>query len=329
MCRSIHLIAALFIIFVFTILAVSSAPAPQKNAPALQNNRRVVVTIDDLPGSGFARGYDTTRMREMTEKILSAIRKHKIPALAVVNESGLYNHGVRDETRIGFMRMWLDAGVELGNHTYSHADLNTTPLADYEADVIRGEKITSALLAERGMRLRYFRHPYLHAGLDLNTKREFEKFLAARGYRIAPVTIDDDDYIFADIYARALHNGDRETAKMVGEAYVPYMEKEFEFFEKVSRDVLGYEPPQVLLIHASMLNADFLDQLAQMMKRRGYSFVSLEEALKDKAYTQPDTYAGRWGISWLERWALTKGMNRIPTPDPPDFIMKKYNAISR
>jgi hypothetical protein len=107
------------------------------------------------------------------------------------------------------------------------------------------------------------------------------------------------------------------------------MEREFEFYEKRSREIFGYEPPQVLLIHANMLNADFLDQLALMMKRRGYRFVSLEEALKDKAYSSPDEYAGTYGISWLERWARTKGMKPAALPDPPDFIMRKYNEINR
>jgi peptidoglycan/xylan/chitin deacetylase (PgdA/CDA1 family) len=318
------ILSLLLTIFIMPGLVMAQSAVPQR-----QEGRKIVVTIDDLPGGGFANGYDEAELKGMTLKILQAIRKHKIPALAVVNEGKLYRQGVLDESRAKLLRLWLDAGVELGNHTYSHRDINDTPLADYEADVIRGEKITRSLLGERGMRLRYFRHPFLHAGLDLNTKREFEKFLKARGYTVAPVTIDDDDYIFADVYARALQKNDRETLKRVAETYVPYMEKEFEFYEKMSRDLLGYELPQVLLIHANMLNADFLDQLAQMMKRRGYIFVSLAEALKDRAYAQPDDYAGRWGISWLERWARTKGLKFAPSPDPPDFIMRKYNEAAR
>ena len=109
----------------------------------------------------------------MTGKLLRAIKTNRIPALAVVNEGKLYRQGVLDQNRANILRLWLDAGVELGNHTFSHPDINDTPLDQYEADVIRGETVTKSLLADRGMRLRYFRHPFLHTGLDLETKVSF------------------------------------------------------------------------------------------------------------------------------------------------------------
>lgn len=325
----LRIFASLFLIA--TLLSPLALAQKERDGASLRSaGRRVVVTIDDLPGGGFAGRYGTAELKAMTEKLLKAIKRNRIPALAVVNERNLYHQNVLDEERAGVLRMWLDAGVELGNHTYSHPDINNTSLADYEADVIRGETVTKSLLAERGMRLRYFRHPFLHTGPDPDTRRDLEKFLAERGYTVAPVTIDDDDYIFADVYARALRKGDRETVRRVSEAYVPYMEREFEFYEKLSREVVGYELPQVLLIHANMLNADFLGQLAQMMKRRGYTFVSLDEALRDRAYSQPDNYVGKWGVSWLERWAHTRGIKvNPPPPDPPDFIMRKYKETAR
>ena len=309
------------------VVSASSPSMAQGLAPLQRECRAVVLTIDDLPGGGLAAGYSAQELKAMTGKLLRAIKTNRIPALAVVNEGKLYRQSVLDQHRADILRLWLDAGVELGNHTFSHPDINDTPLDQYEADVIRGETVTKSLLADRGMRLRYFRHPFLHTGLDLETKGSFEKFLLERGYTVAPVTIDDDDYIFADVYARARQRGDRETMKRVGEAYVPYMEKEFEFYERLSRDVLGYELPQILLIHASMLNGDYLDRLARMIRNRGYNFVPLEQALKDGAYGLPDDYVGRRGFSWLGRWAWTKGMKPIPQPDTPDFIMKKYNEF--
>lgn len=84
-------------------------------------------------------------------------------------------------------------------------------------------------------------------------------------------------------------------------AYVPYMEETLAYFEQLSRDLLGDEVSQTLLVHANLLNADHFGEVAKMFERRGYRFVSLEEALKDKAYTLPDTYTGRAGFSWLQR----------------------------
>jgi hypothetical protein len=98
------------------------------------------------------------------------------------------------------------------------------------------------------------------------------------------------------------------------------MEKMFEYYERLSIEVLGYEIRQILLLHANPLNADHFDALAQMMTRRGYSFISLERALEDEAYGQPDPYLGPQGLSWLLRWALGKGMNPPDEPREPEWI---------
>ena len=222
--------------------------------------------------------------------------------------------------------MWLDEGLELGNHTFSHPDLNSTPLNVFEQDVIRGEEVTSRLLKARGQKLRYFRHPFLHAGNNIETKRRFEEFLAARGYRIASVTIDNSEWIFARAYENALLRGDRQMAKRVAQAYIPYMEEKFAYFEQQSLALFGYEMKQVLLLHANSLNADYFDGLARMIKKRGYTFITLDDALKDKAYTSPDSYAGPGGITWIHRWAITAGKDKDffkGEPRTPAFVMKE------
>ena len=70
---------------------------------------------------------------------------------------------------------------------------------------------------------------------------------------------------------------------------------------------MGREIPQVLLLHATALNASSLDALAGMFKTRGYTFISLDRALEDPVYQSADTYVGPAGITWLHRWALTSG----------------------
>jgi peptidoglycan/xylan/chitin deacetylase (PgdA/CDA1 family) len=258
----------------------------------------------------------------MNGKLLRIIRTHRIPALGLVVEGRLCQN--RRDVLPDLLTMWLDAGLELGNHSFSHFDLNNTPLELYKADVIRGEAITNRLLQQRGKRMKYFRHPFLHAGKDLQTKRAFEKFLVERGYRIAPVTIDNQEWVFAEVYARARSRGDNATAKRIGDAYIAYMDDIFDFFEKRSVEVVGYEIKQTLLLHANPLNADYLDELVRMMKRRGYAFISVDQALADPAYRLPDTYAGPIGLSWLHRWALSKGMKIREEPREPEFIANLF-----
>lgn len=106
----------------------------------------------------------------------------------------------------------------------------------------------------------------------------------------------------------------------IGDDYVRYMEEVFGFYERVSRELLGREPAQILLLHANALNAAYLDELAGMLAGRGYRFVTLDEALADPAYALPDRYVGPRGPSWLERWAFTRGVNPGAMPRPPAWI---------
>ena len=298
----------------------------QHRPPEKATRRLAAVTFDDLPAAGRSRNYNANAIKAMTSKLLQTFASHRIPVVGFVTEKGLYQRTGEVDERIAVLQMWLDAGQELGNHMFSHPSFNTTPLAVYEEDVIRGETVTKMLLEKKGMKLRYFRYPFFYTGLTLETKQAFETFLAQRGYTNAPATIDNQDYLFADVYARAMEKGDQVTMKRVADAYVAYMERMMEFYEKLSVDVFGREIPQIFYVHASPLNADHFQDLAQMLERRGYSFVSLEQVLQDKAYSHPDNYAGPKGISWLQRWAVTEGQGFRTEPDVPEFVKKLFEA---
>ena len=107
------------------------------------------------------------------------------------------------------------------------------------------------------------------------------------------------------------------------------MESIFAFFEERSKEVVGREFPQTLLIHASQLNADAMPDLLAMMRRRGYRFVSLDDALKDAAYRLPDEYFGPGGFSWIHRWSKTKGMAPKGEPDEPAWITEAYKKLQK
>jgi peptidoglycan/xylan/chitin deacetylase (PgdA/CDA1 family) len=286
--------------------------------------RTVAVTFDDLPAQpAGVVSNDVASLEELTRKLLRAVGKYGVPAVGFVNEQKLFvpksSRGDIDR-RIGLLRLWLGAGLELGNHTYSHRDLNTTPLDQFEADVLRGEVVTGRLLKATGQQLRYFRHPFLHVGADLPKRRAFEAFLARRGYTVAPVTIDNDEYLYAAAYARARRRGDAAAAARIADDYLRYMEECFAFFEEVSRRITGREIPQVLLLHANTLNADRFGALAEALVRRGYRFVTLAEALEDPAYRLPDEFVGAPGNSWFNHWEITAGRKPVPTPQSPNWV---------
>jgi len=285
--------------------------------------RAVAVTFDDLPATmaGVADS-DAAQLEDVTRRLLAAVRKHNIPAIGFVNEGKLFVDGARvaDERRIALLKMWLDAGLDLGNHTYSHRDLNTTPLEEFQADVLRGEQVTRALVQSRGRRLQYFRHPFLHVGEKNEKRRAFEAFLARRGYIVAPVTMDTDDYVYAAAYARAVRRGDAAGAARIADDYPRYMEEVFDYFEHVSRRVTGREIPQILLLHANLINADRFAAVAEVLVRRGYRFVPIAEALEDPAYRLPDEFVGSPGNSWFNHWEVTAGRKPVPTPSAPEWV---------
>ena len=293
-----------------------------------RGERHIAVTIDDLPVVSTRRDIKTRR--EITKKLLEHITKARVPAIGFVNENKLYANGLRDETQVDLLQQWLDAGLELGNHTYSHRSLNAIELADYQADILAGEKITKELLQGKGRTIRYFRHPYLQTGLSLEVKAGLDEFLRRHGYKIAPVTIDNSDWIFARAYDNAFDNKDKKLMKRIGVAYVIYMDAKMDYWERQSIKLFGREPHQTLLLHANFLNSDYFDDVAVMLRQRGYKFINLDDALKDEAYNLPDTFVKRAGISWLHRWALDKGREYILPNEPktPDFVLKAAGVES-
>ncbi len=289
-------------------------------------SRSVAVTFDDLPAVASSTGNcNLEGMLDLNRRLLNQIETHRVPAAGLVKEGGICDR-LRENHLPRLLSMWLDDGHELGNHTFSHFDINNTPLDVYQKDVVRGERTLRQVLGERGLTLRYFRHPLLHAGAEVDKKRALDAFLKERGYTIAAVTIDNQEFMYADVYVRAKRRGDRETMQKVVDAYVPFMESVFAFFEEWSVEVLGYEPPQVLLLHANELNADHFGALAEMMRRRGYEFVTLEKALEDKAYREPDDYVGPRGLSWIHRWAVSKGMELKEEPREPDWLAELFRS---
>ncbi len=302
------------------LLLAGSALLAQ-NAP----QRAIAITIDDLPAGG-ATSMTATEITEMTSKLLSTLKEQKIPVVGFVNERKLYKEGEVD-ARIKALNMWLDSGFELGNHTFSHTSLNNVPLQAWEDDVVRGETVTKTLLFQHKMKLRYFRHPFLDTGRDLQTRRQAEAFLIGRGYRIAPVTMDGWDWNFAGVYEEARKRGDTALEQKLVSAYLTYTTSVFEYYEKFSKDLIGYEPKQVLLLHANWLEAEHIGELLDLLGKRGYEFVTLEDALGDDAYGMPDEYVGEEGRGWIEHWAITRGRPPLNAPEFPEWVKERYKAL--
>ena len=307
------------LLLVFIVGFVSTAHAQKVT-------RTMAVTIDDLPYVRMGDAEYLPSAQTATAKILSILKKHKVPAVGFVNERQL-EFGNQREARIALLRDWVKSGMMLGNHTWSHPDFNQRTVAQFQEEIEKGDVVTRQLMQSRRPYQLYFRHPMTHTGDTLEKKEAIEKFLAARGYKVTPHTIENSDFIFNVPYAQAMQKGDAVLMKRLREAYLEFTFAATDFAEKISPQIFGREIPQLLLIHANDINADCLDEILQRLTDRGYKFVTLDKVMADPAYETKDTYVNRYGPTWLFRWSKSKGMNLdfSGDPDPPKWVMDLYN----
>lgn len=292
--------------------------------------RSLAITFDDLPGVAHAKGEDLAAIQEINRKLLDTLKKHRVPATGFVIGSRVLESG-DVEKRKAILQDWLSAGMELGNHTYSHLDLNAVTAPQFERDVVRDEGVLRPMLEKNSRRLRFIRFPYNHVGEKATKKQEVAGFLSQQRYETATCTVENYDFTFDLVYFDSVKNRDASGMRRLRESYLETTEQSFAYYEKLSRDLFGREIPQVLLIHANQLNADALDDVLALIEKRGYRFVTLAEAQSDAAYKSPEAYVGSEGWMWGYRWALAKGHKFDPKlrPIPPRWVLNEYTRLSR
>jgi len=286
---------------------------------------RIALTFDDLPALTILK--DQAYVDYLNVMILRGLKRHHFPATAFVNEGKLDE--LQRDRQIANLQRWLDAGMDLGNHTYSHESPNVLGAEAYIADIVRGEPVTTGLLRPYGRRMRWFRHPYLETGFPVSVKRSIDGWLAVHGYRIAPVTIDADDWEFAEPYDDAIARKDVARQRRIKAEYLAYTARRIDWSIRSGRVLFGRDIAQVMLLHCARLNADSIDDLAALFRRFRLHPVSLDRAMRDPAYRTPDTIADKDGTDWLERWAILKhrDLPEAGDEDPPADIQAAYDRV--
>jgi peptidoglycan/xylan/chitin deacetylase (PgdA/CDA1 family) len=288
-----------------------------------QSYNSICISVDDLPA--VSKDISIERYELITAKLLETFDHYKIPAIGFVNEIKLVEASRPESRSEALLRAWVEHGMELGNHTYSHMDYHKNGIEEFEADLARGDHFTKTLFDANTKRIKYFRHPYLHTGNSKLKKDQLVEVLSKLNYIEAPVTVDNSDWIFARAYDISLEQRDSTIASRMGRDYVAYMVEKVKYFETQSVGIFGRNIAQILLIHANTINADFLPTLLDELVKNGYRFTSMTETLKDNAYLTPNEYSGSPGISWIHRWAITQGKPKsffAGEPKTPDYILK-------
>lgn len=290
--------------------------------------RTVAITVDDLPCANCVPSSESdspaTKLRTMeatNRRLVAGLARAHIPVTGFVITQRVDKASVTGQRSL---QLWLAAGFDLGNHSYSHPNFADVTTEQMEEEITRADDSLKPLLAGNHQSLQFFRFPYNDTG-DTQEKHDVvAAFLKKRGYQVATCTIDTSDYEFAQAYARAVGLKDAATADRIRREYLRYSATEIDFYATLNRRVLGYEPPQVMLIHDSLLNADTISEVLALFRDRGYGFVTLAKAQRDPAYATPDTYITKYGPMWGYRWAQERNAGRLEMheSDPPVWIAK-------
>jgi peptidoglycan/xylan/chitin deacetylase (PgdA/CDA1 family) len=293
--------------------------------PAQAESGRIALTFDDLPVLSVLD--DQPYVDYTTQALLRGLVRHHLPATGFVNETNVDD---ADRThQIANLDQWLRSGMDLGNHTYSHEAASDSGAAEFIADIERGERVTSWLLARHGKRMRWFRHPYLDTGSPAPVRAEIDAWLSAHHYRVAPVTIDAKDWEWSEPYDLAIARQDDALRLRLKQGYLDYTEKAIVWYRSAAKILFGRDIAYVMLLHATRLNADCIDDLSAILRRQHLRAVTLDSALQDRAYRTPDTWISRNGAGWLARWAQSQNKT-LPwsTFEPvPDWLHAEYDRV--
>jgi peptidoglycan/xylan/chitin deacetylase (PgdA/CDA1 family) len=279
--------------------------------------RTVALTFDDLPAAGTSSAAEA---RAFNLSILDSLSRHHAPAIGFVIE-----RRVQELAGEELLDEWVKRGYNLGNHSLSHVEMNNLTTDQVEREIIGGEGAFVRALAKAGKRPRYFRFPENHTGETKEKHDTVAAFLARRGYRLAPCTIDNEDYVFNAVYLKMLANKDEASAARLRAEYLAYTATETDYYAGLHKRIFGHEIPHVMLLHVNKLNADMIDRVLAMFAQKQYSFVSLDSALADPAYSIPDQFVTKEGWMWAYRWAKELGVrvNGSAETEPPNWI-KQY-----
>jgi len=269
----------------------------------------IALTFDDLPAHG-SLPPGATRMG-VASKTIAALRQEKVPFVyGFVNAADLEKY----PSDLDVLKAWRGAGFPLGNHAWSHMNLNQHTVREWEADVLKNEPAIASLM--QGEDWHWFRYPFLAEGDTPEKRLTVRSFFLNRGYRIAAVTMSFGDYRWTEPYARCQAKGDAKAIATLQETYLEAADKSIDYYRELSHRLLGRDIPYVLLMHIGALDAEMLPQLLELYRSRGFQFITLEQAERDEFYRVSSDLRLPPAPDMLEELAAKR---HIEIPPPPQL----------
>jgi peptidoglycan/xylan/chitin deacetylase (PgdA/CDA1 family) len=287
--------------------------------------KQVAITIDDIPNTTI---YPENGFRS---RLLSKLDSLSVPVTVFINEGLIYNTEFVPENT-DLLEQWIKRDyVTPGNHTFSHLRYSDAGFDVFTADISKGDSLSRKLAEKYHKPLKYFRFPYNDLGKDSLQQMKIQTFLSENSYISTPFTIESSDWVFNFLYEYYLKQGDTTEAQKTAALYIAKTLEYFDFFDSITQMQYGRSVNQIYLCHDNSLNACCIGILIQHLKEKGYSFISLDEAMKDEVYSQPEQYTGKWGFSWVYRWMSDKNERQSLMQKEPDItdIYELYQNLRK
>jgi peptidoglycan/xylan/chitin deacetylase (PgdA/CDA1 family) len=280
----------------------------------------MAVTIDDLPTTGsMPKGMDRAAI---AKSIVAILQKHH-----VVRPYGFVNAKQFDEVpeHESIVRDWVAAGFPIGNHTFSHANLESISADVFISDIKKNEPALRRL--SKGANFKMFRYPYLHEAKAIDKHKAVRQALMRDGYQVAPVTTYFDDWAWNEAYVRCADKNNSAEIENLKRSYLKSAQAQFEWVRQISAKLESRQTQQILLLHINAFNAVMLESLFKQYETAGVAYVSLEHALQDPIFKRDPPVPSDSEISFWQRIAISQ--SAVELPPHPEFPLKELDQVCR
>lgn len=315
--RRLLLIGIIFFAGAIASAAAQTAQAAQ-NQP-LVKHPVVALTFDDLPAAGsLPQGMSRV---QIATKLASELKANHLKGVyGFVNAAGMEDNPDAQKA----LRLWVDAGMKIGNHTWSHPSLVERSAAEYEQEIARNEPALAQFARARDWR--WFRYPYLEEGDTLEKRNAVRGWLREHGYRVAQVTLSFQDYEWNDAYGRCLAKSDEASIAWLRQSYLESAAAYVKLQRKEEVIAFGHEIPNVMLLHGMAFTTRMLPELIEQLRKEGFRFAPLAKVEEDAAYAQDPGAVFKYGGSLTNQ---VMDSRHLKYPKFPPLPVEKLQSLCR
>ena len=293
-----------FVIIIFVSLNISALA------------QRVAITFDDLPLNGDLPP-GVTRV-QIARDTLALLKERQLPATyGFINAEKLEGNSDAAEA----LKIWA-AAEPVGNHTYAHLNLNQNTPEAFEREVDENEPVLE-LLVGKGVDWHWLRYPFLHEGDTVEKRRAVRAYVQSHGYRVAQVTLDWEDYLWNSAYARCVARNDVQSIAWLKSSYLEIESSYLDLGRDLAKLVYGHDINHVLLLHLGAFSSTILPDAFDLMQKKGFTFVTLQEAESDPVYAGDPDVGSKYGGTLLELWVEAKKIKFPPVMEKPYKQLKE------